>query len=115
MTRQAAEPKYADTISFGKVAPGSTWEGTYTDKRIVPTTSGRDAAVYTIENGEGPIEFWGVTAFERRMDIVPKGSYVWITYRGKVATKSGTPRHEVLVEFDPDTAASGTAASELPF
>jgi hypothetical protein len=111
MTRQTAEPTYAETISFGKVAPGTTWEGTYTDKRTVPTKAGRDAIVYTIETGDGPIDFWGVTAFERRMDRVPKGSYVWIEYRGKVPTKSGTPRHEVFVEFDPDNAVS---ESEVP-
>lgn len=111
MTRQTAEPKYADTISFSKVAPGTTWEGIYTDKRTVPTKAGRDAIVYTIENRDEPIEFWGVTAFERRMDMVPKGAYVWIEYRGKVPTKSGTHRHEVFVEFDPDKAAS---QSEVP-
>jgi hypothetical protein len=112
MTRQAAEPKYAETISFSKATPGSTWEGTYVDRRIVPTKAGRDAIVYTIETSDGPIEFWAVTAFERRMDMVQKGSYVWITYVGKVPTKSGTFRHEVLVEFDPDRAAS---QSEVPF
>jgi len=105
MSRQAAEPRYPDTVSFGKTEPGTSWEGTYAGKRIINTQAGRDAAIHTIRNGKDPIEFFGVTAFDRRMDMVPVGSYVWITYSGKVATKSGTQMHDVHVEFDPDTAA----------
>ncbi len=112
MTRTVAEPKYEETISFSKVEPGTAWEGKYVDVRSVPTKNGRVANVYTIKNGDGPVEFWGVTAFDRRMAIVPPGSYVWITYAGKVPTAAGTQRHEVRVEYDPDPAAR---QDEIPF
>ena len=100
MTRQAVEPKYAETITFSKLKTGTVLEGKYVQQREIRTKAGRTAMVYEFAAQDGKFEVFGVAALDSRMSLIPPGTYVWITYRGKVKGSNGTERHDVLVERD---------------
>ena len=102
MVRQAVEPKYAETISFAKLEPGTVLEGRFVQMRSIKTKQGRDANVYEFKlNGE-KFEVFGVAALDSRMSLIAPGQYTWITYRGKTKGNNGNVRHDIVVESDPD-------------
>lgn len=104
MGREAVEPKYAETITFSKLAAGTVLEGKYVGQREIKTKAGRTAIVYEFTDATGEKwEVFGVAALDSRMTLIPPGTYVWITYRGKVQTGNGTQRHDLVVEKDAET------------
>ena len=104
MTRQAVASRkdFPPTISLGDHPAGTRWEGKYIGRREIPRKDGTTTAAYEIKDGDNPIEFWETASLERQLTQVPTGAYVWITYNGKIKTKSGRSIHDVNVEMDPD-------------
>jgi hypothetical protein len=101
MGREAVEPKYQETITFAKLAAGTVLEGKYVGVREIRTKAGRTALVYEFTDANGEKwEVFGVAALDARMTLIPPGTYIWITYGGKVQGNNGTQRHDVKVEKD---------------
>ncbi len=112
MARIKAEAKFPETIMFSKVEPGTSWEGRYLEQREITTKLGRAVNIYVVEVGKDKVEFMAPAVMDARMAQVPIGSYVWLKYDGRITTAKGNSRHEVVVEFDPDGAAS---QEEIPY
>lgn len=94
-----------------------TYEGSYAGNRQTdtghtnPDGTVKLSTIHTIDTEDGPFSFWGFTAIDNILRRVKKGTYLWITYKGKVKAKVGQA-HSVAVEFDDETG--GTAADDMP-
>ncbi len=87
---------------------GKTYEGTYAGSRQTdtghknPDNTPKLSTIHTLETNEGQFSFWGFTAIDNTLRSVKPGTYLWITYKGKVKAKNGQA-HSVAVEYDDET------------
>jgi hypothetical protein len=85
-----------------------TYEGEYMGARRTdtghknPDGSPKLSTIHTINLDGAPWSFWGFTAIDNILSRVGEGTYLWITYKGKVKTKNGQA-HTVAVDFDDET------------
>ena len=98
---------------------GKTFEGTYGGVRYTdtghkhPDNTPKLSAIHTLETNEGPYSFWGFTAIDNILRNVKDGTYLWITYKGKVKAKNGMA-HSVAVEYDDETVPAGDPTRDAP-
>lgn len=87
---------------------GDTYEGEYMGSRQTdtghknPDGSVKFSTIHTMNRDGQPWSFWGFTAIDNILSRVSAGTYLWITYKGKVKTKNGNA-HSVAVDFDDET------------
>jgi len=97
---------------------GKTYEGTYAGSRLVDSGNKNDqgetqlSTVHTLETENGPFSFWGFTAINNVLAPVKPGTYLWITYRGRVRSKRGGTAHTVAVDYDDEPMSHSAPESE---
>ena len=60
-----------------------------------------------------PFEFWGSAIINNALHRVSPGTYLWITYKGKIKTKNGQA-HDFDIEFDDETGTTADPTVGLP-
>ena len=81
--------------------PGQTAEGIYADMQV-REFSDRSAKLYTLNVDSGrTVRFWGSTILDQRLDRVPIGTWVQITYKGQAG--QGNRRYK---DFEVNVAES---------
>ena len=103
MSRNWQSAKGADiSFNWADKNAGDTVEGHYFNVEHGKGEKG-NSSIYTLkqENKEN-VTFWGSAVLDDQFSKIAMGSYVRVTYNGKVKSKSGSSQyHSFLVEFDP--------------
>lgn len=91
--------------------------GYYLGSKEIETDFGT-SEVHDFYNGDKKsfFSFYGVSALNQKLKAVPQGSFVKITYKGKVQAKTKYGMrdvHNVIVAYDPDNNYLGANVEEV--
>lgn len=79
---------------------GATLEGMYIKKEVATTRFG-ESEKYIIEvKGGKKYSVFSSASLVRQFANIPRGSFVWITYKGKETSKNGQPVKVYEVDYD---------------
>lgn len=78
---------------------GATLEGVYLKKETFDGKYGTTEK-YIIEKDDVKYGVYSSASLSNQFKQVPKGSYVWITYKGEETSKNGRPVKVYIVEYD---------------
>ena len=85
---------------------GSEIEGVLVEKRENVGTN--NSKLYVIEDSKGKrSSIWGTAMLDSRLEKLPVGTLVKITYKGKVKGKKGTSYHDFEIMYDEETLPEG--------
>lgn len=63
-----------------------------------------ESTMYSVEKEDGAVlKVWGSTVLDDRFLGVPEGTYIKVTYEGKLKSKKGTEYHSYKVFIDLDS------------
>jgi hypothetical protein len=81
---------------------GDTIEGFYVDSH--KSNFADDTATYYVilSKDDTKMDIKGTSGIESKFQEIPVGSYVKVTYKGKLKTKSGRFMNDFEVMYDPD-------------
>lgn len=98
-----------NTIDLKSKTEGTSYEGVYYDKRVIPSTMKgyKDSIIWLFKDSEDKqFGIWGFTNLNFQMDNVPLNKLCKITYKGKSKIKNAYGKYpyqaEVLVDDGSD-------------
>lgn len=116
--KNVAEVKSTFPVPWKPEQEGDTLEGTYHGYNIVPDGRGQTFKSHKFKE-DGAEEYDGISGamIDQKMERIPKGTYVWVTYLGEVQTKNGKAK-DFKVECDSTVKlldpSESNAADDMP-
>ena len=91
--KSSEEVKSNFPVPFKPEREGEFVEGKYLGFNVVDDGRGKDFKSHKLKPDDSD-EMIGVSGalLDQKMERIPKGAYVWITYEGEMKTKNGTAK-----------------------
>lgn len=101
MTRKRATVESSFAAPWIPTNPGDCLEGIYMGQDEVPAGKGRHFTSYKIRTEGEEGKLYGVSSamLKTKMNQIPKGAFLWVTFKGMIETENGASRdYNVEVE-----------------
>lgn len=95
------KPAVESTLTWNKdLKVGDSIEGIFEKEEISNGQYGESKKYIIVTKDGNKYGVYGTASLDRQFKNVPEGVLVRITYKGEVASKSGRPVKDFLVEYD---------------
>jgi len=104
MVRKRATVESSFATPWIPANPGDCLEGIYQGQDEVPAGKGRHFTSYKIRTEGDDAKLYGVSSamLKTKMNQIPKGAYIWVTFKGMIETENGASR-DYNVEIEQGT------------